>query len=112
MVSTALVAWLRLCDGGWLCAQRPHLFDLWLTQNLLRIFIYQYDDYDRALVKERVAQFRDQVTRYQADQLSEEEFLPLRLQHAFVPTKACLHVACGDSIRCFVSESTACVGLY
>lgn len=43
--------------------------------------MYQYDDYDRALVKERVAQFRDQVTRYQADQLSEEEFLPLRLQN-------------------------------
>lgn len=43
--------------------------------------MYQYDDYDRALVKERVAQFRDQVARYQAEELSEEEFLPLRLQN-------------------------------
>lgn len=43
--------------------------------------MYQYDDYDRALVLERVAQFRDQVERFQAGELSEEEFLPLRLQN-------------------------------
>jgi len=43
--------------------------------------MYQYDDYDRALVFERVAQFRDQVERFLAGELSEEEFLPLRLQN-------------------------------
>ncbi|MDT3314796.1 nitrite/sulfite reductase [Pseudomonas sp. rhizo66] len=43
--------------------------------------MYQYDDYDRALVFERVAQFRDQVARFMAGELSEEEFLPLRLQN-------------------------------
>ncbi|EJL96138.1 MULTISPECIES: nitrite/sulfite reductase [Pseudomonas] len=43
--------------------------------------MYQYDDYDRALVFERVAQFRDQVERFMAGELSEEEFLPLRLQN-------------------------------
>jgi len=43
--------------------------------------MYQYDDYDRALVRERVAQFRDQVQRRLAGELSEEEFLPLRLQN-------------------------------
>ncbi|MEX3776970.1 nitrite/sulfite reductase [Pseudomonas sp. MYb118] len=43
--------------------------------------MYQYDDYDRALVFERVAQFRDQVERFRAGELSEEEFLPLRLQN-------------------------------
>ncbi|ERH49454.1 sulfite reductase [Ectopseudomonas chengduensis] len=43
--------------------------------------MYQYDDYDRALVRERVAQFRDQVQRRLAYELSEEEFLPLRLQN-------------------------------
>lgn len=43
--------------------------------------MYQYDDYDRALVRERVAQFRDQAQRRLADELSEEEFLPLRLQN-------------------------------
>ena len=41
--------------------------------------MYHYDEYDRALVFERVAQFRDQVQRFTAGELSEEEFLPLRL---------------------------------
>ncbi|WP_137886768.1 nitrite/sulfite reductase [Pseudomonas sp. 2FE] len=43
--------------------------------------MYHYDDYDRALVHERVAQFRDQVERRISGELSEEEFLPLRLQN-------------------------------
>ncbi|MEK1905514.1 MAG: nitrite/sulfite reductase [Pseudomonas sp.] len=43
--------------------------------------MYQYDQYDHALVRERVAQFRDQVQRRLSDELSEEEFLPLRLQN-------------------------------
>src|SRR5450830_1712689 len=43
--------------------------------------MYQYDAYDRALVFERVAQFRDQVERRLDGELSEEEFLPLRLQN-------------------------------
>ena len=43
--------------------------------------MYRYDEYDRALVLERVAQFRDQVERFTAGDLSEEEFLPLRLQN-------------------------------
>ncbi|MBD2835693.1 nitrite/sulfite reductase [Pseudomonas sp. JM0905a] len=43
--------------------------------------MYHYDDYDRALVQERVAQFRDQVARRISGELSEEEFLPLRLQN-------------------------------
>lgn len=43
--------------------------------------MYQYDAYDRALVFERVAQFRDQVRRYIAGDLSDAEFLPLRLQN-------------------------------
>jgi sulfite reductase (NADPH) hemoprotein beta-component len=43
--------------------------------------MYQYDAYDRALVFERVAQFRDQVERFIAGDLSEDEFLPLRLQN-------------------------------
>nr|WP_298138113.1 nitrite/sulfite reductase [uncultured Pseudomonas sp.] len=43
--------------------------------------MYQYDEYDHALVRERVAQFRDQVERRISGELSEEEFLPLRLQN-------------------------------
>jgi len=40
---------------------------------------YQYDDFDRTLVAERVEQFRDQVRRRIAGELTEEQFKPLRL---------------------------------
>jgi sulfite reductase (NADPH) hemoprotein beta-component len=43
--------------------------------------MYQYDSFDRQLVSERVEQFRDQVARRLRGELSEEEFLPLRLQN-------------------------------
>ena len=43
--------------------------------------MYQYNDYDDALVLARVEEFRDQVARYQAGELSDDEFLPLRLQN-------------------------------
>lgn len=49
--------------------------------------MYQYDEYDRALVFERVGQFRDQVQRFQSGDLSEEEFLPLRLQNGLYMQK-------------------------
>lgn len=41
--------------------------------------MYRHDRHDRALVRERVAQFRDQTRRYLAGELTEEEFRPLRL---------------------------------
>ncbi|MFO1085852.1 MAG: nitrite/sulfite reductase [Reyranellaceae bacterium] len=40
---------------------------------------YRYDSYDRTLVAERVEQFRDQVRRRLAGELTEEQFKPLRL---------------------------------
>ncbi|MEO9653399.1 nitrite/sulfite reductase [Marinomonas sp.] len=43
--------------------------------------MYQYDAIDQQLVEERVAQFRDQTRRYLNEELSEEQFLPLRLQN-------------------------------
>ncbi len=43
--------------------------------------MYLYDDFDRTLVAERVAEFRDQVARRLAGELSEEEFKPLRLMN-------------------------------
>jgi len=43
--------------------------------------MYQYDQYDQRIVQERVAQFRDQVRRRLSGELTEEEFLPLRLQN-------------------------------
>jgi sulfite reductase (NADPH) hemoprotein beta-component len=43
--------------------------------------MYRYDAYDRALVNARVSQFRDQVARWKAGQLTDDEFRPLRLQN-------------------------------
>jgi sulfite reductase (NADPH) hemoprotein beta-component len=43
--------------------------------------MYRYDEYDRTLVNERVEEFRDQVARRISGELTEEEFLPLRLQN-------------------------------
>ncbi|OUR67780.1 sulfite reductase [Bermanella sp. 47_1433_sub80_T6] len=43
--------------------------------------MYKYDDYDQRIVDERVAQFKGQTERYLAGELSEEQFLPLRLQN-------------------------------
>jgi sulfite reductase (NADPH) hemoprotein beta-component len=43
--------------------------------------MYQYDQVDRKIVEERVAQYRDQVRRFLAGELSEDEFRPLRLQN-------------------------------
>jgi sulfite reductase (NADPH) hemoprotein beta-component len=43
--------------------------------------MYIYDEIDQAIVDQRVAQYRDQVRRYLAGELSEEEFRPLRLQN-------------------------------
>ncbi|WP_346836497.1 nitrite/sulfite reductase [Microbulbifer sp. SAOS-129_SWC] len=43
--------------------------------------MYRYDDRDRTIIGERVTQFRGQTERYLAGELSEEQFLPLRLQN-------------------------------
>ena len=43
--------------------------------------MYVYDQRDHTLLRERVVQFQRQTQRYLAGQLSEDEFLPLRLQN-------------------------------
>lgn len=43
--------------------------------------MYIYDHYDQQIVEDRVKQFRDQTRRYFAGELSEDEYLPLRLQN-------------------------------
>ncbi len=51
--------------------------------------MYQYNDYDKQMVMERVEQFRSQTQRYLAGQLSEEEFRPLRLMNGlYIQTHA------------------------
>ena len=43
--------------------------------------MYHYDKYDQQIVNERVAQYGDQVRRRLSNELTEDEFRPLRLQN-------------------------------
>ncbi|MFN3790699.1 nitrite/sulfite reductase [Massilia sp.] len=43
--------------------------------------MYRYDHYDHLIVRERIAQYRSQVERRLSGELTEEEFIPLRLQN-------------------------------
>ena len=43
--------------------------------------MYRYDTYDQAIVDARVEEFRDQVTRRIAGEMSEDQFKPLRLMN-------------------------------
>lgn len=45
--------------------------------------MYQYSDFDRQFVQLRASQFRDQLERWQAGTLREDEFKPLRLQNGW-----------------------------
>ena len=45
--------------------------------------MYQYTEFDRQFVKARANQYRDQLGRWQAGLLPEEEFRPLRLQNGW-----------------------------
>jgi sulfite reductase (NADPH) hemoprotein beta-component len=43
--------------------------------------MYRYDEFDAEFVRQRVAQFRDQVNRRVSGELTEDEFKPLRLMN-------------------------------
>ena len=43
--------------------------------------MYQYNEFDRNFVNQRVAHYRDQTERYLQSDLSEEEFLQLPLRN-------------------------------
>src|SRR3954469_25345044 len=45
--------------------------------------MYQYTEFDRQFVQARAAQFRDQLERWQAGTLSDDELRPLRLQNGW-----------------------------
>ncbi|MGF6923141.1 sulfite reductase beta subunit-like hemoprotein [Paraburkholderia sp. UCT70] len=45
--------------------------------------MYQYNEFDKAFVKSRAAQFRDQLERWESGRLSEDDFRPLRLQNGW-----------------------------
>ena len=43
--------------------------------------MYKYDQYDQSIVDSRVEEFRDQVKRRLAGQITEDQFKPLRLMN-------------------------------
>ncbi|MCU0728554.1 MAG: nitrite/sulfite reductase, partial [Sphingopyxis sp.] len=43
--------------------------------------MYKYDNYDQAIVDARVAEFRDQIQRRLAGEITEDQFKPLRLMN-------------------------------
>ena len=45
--------------------------------------MYRYTEFDRQFVHARAAQYRDQLERWQAGRLSDDEFRPLRLQNGW-----------------------------
>jgi sulfite reductase (NADPH) hemoprotein beta-component len=45
--------------------------------------MYEYNEFDKAFLLSRAAQFRDQIERWQDGKLSEDEFRPLRLQNGW-----------------------------
>src|SRR6201996_2181100 len=45
--------------------------------------MYRYTEFDKAFVRSRAAQFRDQLERWQSGKLSEDAFRPLRLQNGW-----------------------------
>ncbi|MBS1269223.1 MAG: Sulfite reductase [ferredoxin] [Gammaproteobacteria bacterium] len=52
-----------------------------LKSRMTAVAMYQYDDIDRSLVNQRVAQFRGQVDRYLNGELTDDEFKQLRLRN-------------------------------
>ncbi len=51
--------------------------------------MYQYDNYDQAMVNQRVKQYRDQTRRFLAGKLTDEQFRPLRLMNGlYIQTHA------------------------
>jgi hypothetical protein len=45
--------------------------------------MYQYTDFDKQFVRQRAAQFRDQLERNLAGKLGDDDFRPLRLQNGW-----------------------------
>ncbi|CAJ3873116.1 nitrite/sulfite reductase family protein [Burkholderia pseudomallei] len=45
--------------------------------------MYRYTEFDKAFVRNRAAQFRDQLERWRQGALSEDAFRPLRLQNGW-----------------------------
>ena len=70
--------------------------------------MYQYDEFDHQMLKERTQQFRGQVERYLDGQIPEDEFKALRLRNGLyyqrhahmlrvaIPKGCCHQLNCGS----------------
>ena len=55
--------------------------------------MYQYTEFDKQFVRARAAQHRDQLERFEAGQLTGDEFKPLRLQNGwYVQRLSLIHI--------------------
>ena len=52
--------------------------------------MYKYDNYDQAMVDARVAEFRDQINRRIAGEITEDQFKPLRLMLVNMAKPCCI----------------------
>ena len=74
--------------------------------------MYRYDTIDRALVRERVAQFRDQTRRFLDGEMSEDEFRHLRLRNGLYIQTPRADAASGDPVRLAVVATAANAGFH
>ena len=75
--------------------------------------MYQYTEFDKAFLKERVAQYRDQVSRRLAGALTEEEFKPLRLMNGvYLQLHAYMLRVAAHTLRHAIGCPTARAGRY
>jgi sulfite reductase beta subunit-like hemoprotein len=61
--------------------------------------MYQYTDFDRAFVRARAAQFRDQLDRHLRSELPDDDFRALRLQNGWYVQRARADAARGRALR-------------
>ena len=85
----AYIAPVEIRDGGKIdpgnlreyIRSRGVTIDLSVPALEVNLIMYAYDELDRTLINERVAEFRDQVKRRLSGELTEDEFKMLRLQN-------------------------------
>jgi len=53
------------------------------TLHLIKTLVCNYNDFDRSAVRQRAAQYRDQLQRHLSGELGGDEFRPLRLQNGW-----------------------------
>ena len=56
--------------------------------------MYRYTEFDRQFLRQRAAQYRDQLDRHLRGELADEDFRPLRLQNGwYVQRLSLIHIS-------------------